>query len=950
MSGYIRQSVADIINGANITAPPLNAEFNQLAAAFNGTTGHNHAGGTGEGPKIPLATSVSGFLPAVHGGVGGRNNNTAVTDPDNLSDANSGYAAGSIWVNVSTGRVFLCIANAANSAVWVEAVGILGGAITPQLTNTVDIGTDTFRFKNAFLSGALTSASITTGTASVDTLNVAVNSTFSASPVFNAGITVNGASQLNGNATITGNTQLGDATSDTINLVARVSSSIVPEATNTRDLGSTTFRFRDLWLSGTATIATLAASSATISGGSINGTVIGNSSPQAITGTTVTANSGFSGNLTGNVTGNLTGNVTGAVTGNVTGNLTGDVTSAGTSTFNNVTISGTLDMDAGTSSTITGLSTPSNPTDATTKAYVDAADALKLNLAGGTMSGPIAMAGNKITSLGAPTDNGDASTKLYVDTAIADLVASSPEALDTLAELAAALGNDPDFATTVTNEIATKVTKAGDTMTGNLALSGNKVTGLGAPTDNEDAARKSYVDAADALKLNLTGGTMTGAIQMGNNKVSGLGTPTAAGDATTKGYVDAQDALKLNLTGGTMSGVIAMGNNRITDVQDPSNAQDAATKNYIDTIFGSTQSAADSAAAALVSEQNAAASESAAALSFERFDERYLGEKNTDPTLDNQGDPLITGAVYFNSVDNELRVYNGATWQAGVTDISLLAFRTGDTLTDTTLNNVTVASGTINNTPIGGATPSTGTFTTTTATTGNITTVNATTVNATTVDTTNLEVTNLKAKDGTAAGSIADSTGVVTLASSVLTTTDINGGTIDGTAIGAGTPSTGDFTDFTASGTAEFTSTGAVKLSAGTTAQRPNPAKPGHIRINIDTDEFEGYNGTDWSSVGGSAISDDVTTATELYPVFVDATTGTAANVFVSDGKLGYTPSTGELSASQLVASNGIVVNSATITANYTIPSGSNASSAGPITVDDGVEVTVSANSTWVIL
>jgi hypothetical protein len=63
-------------------------------------------------------------------------------------------------------------------------------------------------------------------------------------------------------------------------------------------------------------------------------------------------------------------------------------------------------------------------------------------------------------------------------------------------------------------------------------------------------------------------------------------------------------------------------------------------------------------------------------------------------------------------------------------------------------------------------------------------------LNATTLDATNLEVTNIKAKDGTAAGSIADSTGVVTLASSVLTTTDINGGTVDNTAIGATTPST----------------------------------------------------------------------------------------------------------------------------------------------------------------
>ena len=79
-------------------------------------------------------------------------------------------------------------------------------------------------------------------------------------------------------------------------------------------------------------------------------------------------------------------------------------------------------------------------------------------------------------------------------------------------------------------------------------------------------------------------------------------------------------------------------------------------------------------------------------------------------------------------------------------------------------------------------------------------TVNATTVNATTFDMTNLEVTNIKAKDGTAAATIADVTGVVTVASSVLTTADINGGTVDGTIIGSSSPSTGAFTSVSATG------------------------------------------------------------------------------------------------------------------------------------------------------
>jgi hypothetical protein len=696
MAGYVRQSVANIVNGLNITAPPLNAEFNAIQTAFSGTTGHTHDGTTGNAPRVNLATSVTGFLPQLNGGVGGRNNVTATTDPTTLSDANSGYAPGSLWVNLVSGRVFLNVANAPGAAIWVESVGVFNNTITPQITNTVDIGSNTFRFRNLFLSGSLDIPSIIAGTLTVDTLSVAVNATFAATPVFNAGITVNGASQLNGNLTVTGNTQLGDATGDTINFVGRMNSSIVPDTNNTRDLGTTSLRFRDIWSAGTATFAAASVSSLTATGGTINNTVIGNATPQAITGTTITSTSGFSGNLTGNVTGNLTGNVTGAVTGNVTGNLTGNVTaSSGTSTFNNVTINGTLDMNAGTSSTITGLSAPVNGSDATTKTYVDAADALKLNLSGGTMSGQLSMGNNKIVSLGTPTANADAATKLYVDTSIANLINSAPGTLDTLSEIADALGNDPNFATTITNEIATKVDKAGDTMTGNLAMSNQLVTGLGAPTANDHAARKSYVDTADALKLNLAGGTMTGAIAMSNQKITGLGTPTAGNDATTKTYVDNADALKLNLTGGTMSGVIAMGNNRITGLQDPSNAQDAATKNYIDTIFGSTVSAANSAAAALISEQNAASSASAASVSASgaatslfNFRAQYLGPLASNPTVDGNGNAVTVGDLYFNTAVNELRVFDGTNWQtAPIVGGTVASLNTTGALTE---NNVPV--------------------------------------------------------------------------------------------------------------------------------------------------------------------------------------------------------------------------------------------------------------------
>lgn len=153
---------------------------------------------------------------------------------------------------------------------------------------------------------------------------------------------------------------------------------------------------------------------------------------------------------------------------------------------------------------------------------------------------------------------------------------------------------------------------------------------------------------------------------------------------------------------------------------------------------------------------------------------------------------------------------------------------------------------------------------------------------------------------------------------------------------------------FTASAAVSFTSTGAVKIPVGTQAERPTPAA-GMLRFNDDSNEFEGYNGTAWASVGGSAISNDTSTSTDLYPTFVNATTGTALNIYTSNAKLLYKPSTGEFKSPELVATNGIVVNSQTVSADYTIPSGSNAMSVDA-TIASGVTVTVSSGSTWVIL
>lgn len=183
--------------------------------------------------------------------------------------------------------------------------------------------------------------------------------------------------------------------------------------------------------------------------------------------------------------------------------------------------------------------------------------------------------------------------------------------------------------------------------------------------------------------------------------------------------------------------------------------------------------------------------------------------------------------------------------------------------------------------------------------------------NFTTVDTTNIEVTNVKAKDGTASATIANTTGYWT-----------------------------------------FSGTGAFITPKGTTAEQPASPVTGMLRYNSTTNEFEGYSGASpsWKSVGGSAISNDTSTATDVYPTFVNATSGAATTVYTSNAKLLYRPSTGELKSEVPVAQNGIFVNSTDINSSYTIGTNSNGLSVGPVTVASGTTITVSSGQRWLVL
>lgn len=110
---------------------------------------------------------------------------------------------------------------------------------------------------------------------------------------------------------------------------------------------------------------------------------------------------------------------------------------------------------------------------------------------------------------------------------------------------AAYIKNKPDEAIKKAQETADNaLPKAGGdvtgdiNMSGNIAMNGQKITGVATPSDDGDAANRKYVDDEVGKSLPKSGGTMTGALNMGSKQITNMADPTSSTDGANKNYVD----------------------------------------------------------------------------------------------------------------------------------------------------------------------------------------------------------------------------------------------------------------------------------------------------------------------------------------------------------------------------------------------------------------------------
>jgi len=190
------------------------------------------------------------------------------------------------------------------------------------------------------------------------------------------------------------------------------------------------------------------------------------------------------------------------------------------------------------------------------------------------------------------------------------------------------------------------------------------------------------------------------------------------------------------------------------------------------------------------------------------------------------------------------------------------------------------------------------------------------------------------------------------------TVTSVGGtGTVNGISLSGTVTSSGNLTlggalsgvDLTTqvSGTLPIVNGGTGQTTANTAFNALAPSQTSNSGKYLTTD---GTNSSWAAIVSGASLSNDTTTASNLYPLFAAATSGTPTTIYTSNAQYLFKPSTGELSVKAPRASNGIVVNSATISSDYTIAVGDNAMSAGPVAVDSGATVTVSPGSVWTVV
>ena len=234
---------------------------------------------------------------------------------------------------------------------------------------------------------------------------------------------------------------------------------------------------------------------------------------------------------------------------------------------------------------------------------------------------------------------------------------------------ASQVAQDANTASTKASEAAASATAAASSASNAATSESNASSSETNAASSASSAASSATDSATSATASATSATnaATSESNASTSATNAANSATAASTSATNSATSATNAAN------SASAASTSATNAATSETNAANSATAAAT--------SATNASTSATNASTSATNAATSATSAAASYDSFDDRYLGTKGSDPSLDNDGDSLVTGALYYNTSVGEMRVYTGSSWLAAYIPATGYLQLSGGTLT-----------------------------------------------------------------------------------------------------------------------------------------------------------------------------------------------------------------------------------------------------------------------------
>ena len=341
---------------------------------------------------------------------------------------------------------------------------------------------------------------------------------------------------------------------------------------------------------------------------------------------------------------------------------------------------------------ITGLSSAGmSASSATPKDYVDsilgsataastsAASAATSASSAATSASSAAASATSAAASSTTAANSASAAATSATSAAASATAAATSATSAAASATAAATSATSAATSATSAAASATTAAASVATIASYASAAATSATSAATSASSAATSESNALTSANSAATSASTMAASVSAAaTSATSAAASATAAATSASSASVSATAAAT------SASSALTSQTAAATSATSAANSASAAATSASSAATSAT-SAATSATSAAASATAAASSATDAATTYDNFDDRYLGSKTSAPTVDNDGNTLLVGALYWNSTAGAMYVWSGSAW---------IQIATTSVYSAPTLGSTTIASGT----------------------------------------------------------------------------------------------------------------------------------------------------------------------------------------------------------------------------------------------------------------